>query len=206
MQEDNNTPAVTGDPELSSAEGGNVNPTAQEDLVNDFNKATGRNFKTIDDVKKSMKDSFDFISQLGDIKEKAQKYDQIEEEKNRTPEQVNDERYNKIDKLDFLYQHPEAKDVVDDVADIARSRNISFVQAYETSSLKKVVDKQAEEEKAQSPDFVDSNQRIVGGKAPLSTDDFTNLPLEEQRKIITQLPSWRTGFGKTSISSSRKTG
>jgi len=175
-----NTPNVPSAPSVSAVEGGNVEAV----IVEKFNKETGRQFKTVDDAVKSMKDTFDFVAKLGDVKEKATKYDEMVKSK---PSTSSDER---VDKLEFIYKHPEAKDVVEDVAAIAKTKGTTYETAYESSFLKKYVESEVEKQKGNAPMYVSPNQRIDANKGPISVEDFKKLTPEEQRKIVTQLPSW----------------
>ena len=184
------TPEEGGDAQLQ--EGAS---TDEAKLLAEVNKKTGKQFKSMDEYWKADKEKEAFIGGLGDIKEKAQKFDESEAKKSErervsTREQEYYGKGGRVERMEFLYGHPEAKSVIEEIAALAKQRNMSMEQAYESSPLKKYVDKEKKDQEVAQPEFVASGQRLAPGRTGMSREEFAKLPREEQQKIVSKLPGW----------------
>lgn len=177
----------------------------EEQLLKGINEATGRDYKTLEEAKKGMAETYKFIGSLGDIKEKAQAYDSLQTAK-KTVKQEIDEKYDKVDRMEFIFNNPDAKDVVGDIASISKQTGKSMQEVYDNSALKRLVEKEKKEQEAAHPSFVASGQRLAPGEMAMSTEEFRKLPLEEQEKIVKKLPGWNEVIPKGETHIIRKRG
>jgi len=183
----NNPSDVPGSSLENAAEAENVNGNPTEGALAEINKATGRNYASLEEATKGVKETYSFVSGVGTVKEKAQKYDDIQASKS-AAEQAKDidaDKWAKFDKQSFLYGNPQAASVADDVYAISKARGIPMEQAYNDSPLKGFIDKQTAEQEPARGALAPSGA-IAGGaqSGPVTSEEFNKLPLEEQRKII----------------------
>jgi len=176
--------------DVKPAEGGDAQPSGEESkslTLEEINKQTGKDFKTIDEFLKSSKEAESFIGGLGEIKNKAQKWDEMESRKQVTPQEKIQQEYSpggRIDRIEFNQKFPGTSAVLEEVASIAKARGKSMAEVYNGSYLQKSVEKELKEQEAAQPGFVASGQRLPKGQTPYSIEDFNKLSLEEQKKII----------------------
>lgn len=178
--------------ELSPGEGGENVFTLEE-----LEESAGREFANKDDFVKHYKSQASFVGDeaVQKLREKAQKFDEIEArktEKTRAKEGQS-ELYNRVEKNEFLLKNPNAKNVVDDVHAISKSKGISMDSAYQNSALKGVVETEMKAQEAANPQFVESG-RLPDRKSETSLKDFKGLPLDDQEKIAQSLPSFEKSF------------
>jgi len=196
---------------VSTSDGGDAH--SSEETINgltldELNKETGQNFKSVDDFLRSWKEKEQFIGGLGELKDKAKRWDEQESKKNVDPQQKIQEEYNpggRIDKMEFRQIHPEAASVIDEVAAMAKSEGRSMSEVYKSSSLKRFVEKERKEQEAKNPDYVESGQRLVPGRTGFKKEDFNKLSLEEQRKVVSKFKLGKgSPFPKGVYQSSKK--
>lgn len=199
-------------------EGVNDPPTEEvkpEQLVlNSINEATGRNYPTLEEAKKGLKETYGFVGDevIAELRRKAQEFDKLKARPLQGTEK-SEEFYKKVDKMEFLLKFPDARPYADMIGAIARDKGVSWFEAYETTEsgkkIQKIVEKDVEERKAAEPSFVTGggarlapSQQLTG----MSTEEFSKLPLEEQKKIIEKLPIWSEKIPKGTFRSKKTTG
>jgi len=195
----NNPSDVPSDSHVRSVEAENVNDNPTNGTLAEINKATGRDYATLDDATKGMSETYNFVGSLGEVKDKATKYDEIQAGKS-AAEQAKDrdaDKWEKFDKQSFLYNNKDAAGVADDVYAIAKSKGVTMEQAYNDSPLKGFIDKQVAEQEPARGALAPSGA-IAGGVAggPLNAEEFNRLPLEEQRKVIGALETSNHPVGR----------
>jgi len=203
----NNPSDVPGDPHVSSAEAENVNGNPTEGTLAEINKATGRNYTSLEEATKGINETYSFVGNLGDVKDKATKYDEIQAGKSAADQakDVNAEKWETFDKQSFLYGNPNAKSVADDVFAIAKAKGITMEQAYEASPLKGFIDKQVAEQEPARGSLTPSGAIAGGGNAgPVNREDFNRLPLAEQKKLVSAFSTANESVGKGIYHSSRR--
>jgi len=213
-----NPSTVPSEADVTSEGGENVGgetqaPSYEEKLLQEINEATGRNYKTLEEAKKGIKETYSFVGSdvIAELRRKAQEYDKLKTrmEKERTPEVQQNEFYQKVDKLELVMKHPDVEPYADLVGAIAREKGISWIEAYEQTpegkKIQAMVERDRKEKEKESPSFAESNQRIPGGKMGISREEFAKLPLEEQKKIISKLPAWNDKFPQGHFISSKLT-
>lgn len=197
-----------GDSDVKSAEGGDAQLPGGEKLsLEEINKQTGKQFKSIDEFLESSKKAESFIGGLTEVREKAQKWDEAEARKTVTPENKIKEEYSsggRIDRIEFNQKFPGTSAVVEEVASIAKARGKSMAEVYEGSYLQKSVEKEVKEQEATQPGVIVPGQRLPEGQVGLSREDFNKLPMEEQKKIMDKLPGWEQQLPKTGFKSSKR--
>jgi len=187
-------------------------PTSKEEqdkqLLTNINESSGREYKTLEEAQKGVKDTYGFIGKMGEVKDKAQRWDELQAKTSKTQDEIVKETYNpggRIDRIEFSTKHPEAASVIEDIASVAKAEGKSMAEVYQTSSLKELVEIKKKEQEASNPDFVTSGQRLAPGQTKTSVEEFNQLSLEEQRKIIEKMPQWDEKLPKTSFSSTKRT-
>ena len=187
--------------DVNPEEGVNAPEERQAELLKEVNEATGRNYQSLEEAKKGLKETYSFVGSLGDVKEKARQFELLQKEKKTAKDEV-EEKYAKIDRMEFLFQYPEAERVIEEVEALSKRKGISMKEAYDNSQLKKWVEKEVEEQEASMPSFVTSGQRLAPGQVGMSREEFAKLPLEEQKKIVEKLPGWGEKVSKGEYRSS----
>jgi len=203
----NNPSGVPGSSLENAAEAENVNGNPTEGALAEINMATGRNYATLEEATKGVKETYSFVSGVGTVKEKAQKYDEIQAGKSAAEQakDVNSDKWEKFDKQSFLYGNPQAASVADDVFAIAKAKNVTMEEAYNDSPLKGFIDKQVAEQEPARGALAPSGA-IAGGAngGPVNRDEFNRLPLEEQRKLIGAFETSNQKVGKGVYHSSQR--
>ena len=142
-----------------------------EDSLVRINQATGKNFKSLEDVAKSL--------QQADI-EFAKKGQEPKEPKITKPEPVRDDE---LAEEVLLTRHPEAELVIEDARKIARDKGVSVLKAYrETKWLSQEAKSRAElqEEQEKSKQKINKPSAVVGD----ANTDFTRVnSLEDFNKL-----------------------
>jgi hypothetical protein len=196
---------LTVPPEKGEGENVEQGNTSQE-LLAKLNEKAGRNYDSLEEALDGVGETYAFVGKLGEVKTKAKKYDEMQ----KAPPRKEDEYYHKVDKIEFLHQHPEATSVADIVGTLAKTKNVSWEEAYEETqegkNLQRFVKMDADAQAAKEPAMVESGIRLSGGKGPISKKEFSNLPLEEQKKIVSKLGMWGEKFPLGHFSTSKKSG
>jgi len=203
----NNPPGVPGESLENSAEAGNVNDNPTEGTLAEINKATGRNYATLEDATQGMTETYGFMGKLSEVKDKAEKYDQQQAAKSSAQQakDVNADKWANFDKQSFLYANPAAASVAEDVYSIAQAKGISMEQAYQASPLKGFVDQQAAEQAPATGSLAPSGAISgEGSSGPVNRDDFNKLSLDEQRKLVGTFSSANQKVGKGIYKSSQR--
>ena len=193
----------------SAPEGGTEAPSPEETALKQINENAGRNYATLDEAFKGMKETYSFVGSdaLKEIRDKAKKFDLSSQPP--SAEEKAEKVYGKVDRMEFLQLHPEAKEYTDLVGAIARDQDVSWAEAFDSDEGKKIqgmIKRDQEESEPANPPFVQSGQRLPEGEARMTKEDFSKLPLNEQKKIIDALPSWNEPFPKGTFKSSPQTG
>lgn len=178
--------------------------------LEEVNKQTGKDFKSLEEFWKADKEKEGFIGGLGEVKDKAQKWDEAEAGKTITPQEKIKEEYSpggRIDRIEFNQKFPGTGAVVEEIASIAKARGKSMAEVYPDSYLEKSVEKERKEQEAASPGVMTPGAKLPPGQLSMSVEDFNKLPLEEQRKIVEKLPQWTEKISEMgSFKSSKRTG
>jgi len=185
-----NKPLVT-DPQgqnVSPGEGdGDVSQQGNFSLE-EVNKLMGREYKSLDEAQKGLEEQTSYVGKLGP---KAAEWDKLQAQK--TPVERSTEAeavtIDKVSKMEFLIENPDAKAVADDVQAIAKQRGISMNEVYNSSPLKKVVDNEVKSHQAANPTYVESG-RLPKGKEKITKDTFKNMSLEDARKLVEKTNAW----------------
>lgn len=143
-------------------------------------KVTGREFKSVEDFEKHYKELSSFVGKNPkELKDKADSFDRIMTEANAAVKSAeNGEKTNlqdsevsqlkaKVQEMEFLGKHPEAKNSLELIASVAKGKGVSLEEAYE-SGLKDLITSKSESEKAKEQEQfvgVESKSRISQGKA-----------------------------------------
>lgn len=191
-----------------SPEGGTDTPSPEETALKQINESSGRNYTTLDEALKGMKETYSFVGSeaLKEIRDKAKKFDLSSGPP--THEEKTEKFYGKVDRMEFLQLHPEAKEYTGLISAIAKDQDVSWEDAFESDEGKKVqtmIKRDQEESEPANPPFVTSGQRLPEGQTGLTKEEFSKLPLEEQKKIIDKLPGWLEPFPKGTFKSSPQT-
>lgn len=165
---------VPGNPEANDEVAGNEDSKKlAESFLRDINKATGRNYQTIDDAKRGIEETYKFVGQRDKIQETPK-----EEPKSQKPTSDFEERLNR---MEFASQNPEYKDYYDLVSGIAKSKNISTYEALnntlEGQKIKKLVDMD------KGSVAVESSNRLKGGNK-VDLAKFKTLSKEDKAKAL----------------------
>ena len=156
--------------------------------LEDVNKLTGRDYKSLDEAQKGIKELTSYVGKLGP---KAAEWDKLQAQK--TPEQRSAEAgevtIDKVSRMEFLIEHPEAKGVADDVQAIAKHKGISMSEAYDNSPLRKVVESETKRQQAANPTYVESG-RLPKGKERITKEQFKNMSMEDARKLVESTNAW----------------
>ena len=165
----------------------NVSPQGHFSLE-EVNKLMGRDYKSIGEAQKGLEEQTSYVGKLGP---KAAEWDKLQAIK--TPEQRSTEAGNitmdKVSKMEFLIENPEAKSVAEEVQAIAKSKGVSMNEAFNNSSLKKVVELETKKHQAANPTYVESG-RLPKGKERITKQAFKNMPLEDARKLVESTNAW----------------
>ncbi len=204
--------------ELAPEEGENVAEESQapesspeEKLLTEINQATGRNYANLQEAIKGIKETYSFVGSevIAELRKKAQEYDKLKRQ-TLPPEEKAQEFYKKVDRMEFLLKYPEAESVVGLVAAIAKDKGMSYAEAYESTPegkrLQKIVEQEKKEKEAAQPEHLVPGQRLGPGEISISLEEFSRLPLEEQRKIVSKLPGWSEKLPRGHFSSTRRSG
>ena len=195
----NNLP--TGVPPVSDVkpgeDGGNVPPKGDttEATLKAINEATGRDYQNLEEAQKGVKETYGFVGQMGDLKEKAGKWDAHEAkktEKQRMKEGRTEES-DKVDRLEFLFKNPDTKfvpGVENDIQAVAKQKGMSMDEVYKDSVFSRQVEAEKKSQEAAHPQGIEGG-RLPEGKAGVSLEDFKNLSQEEKDKIVKSLPSFQ---------------
>lgn len=179
--EDYNPSDVPSENDVVSEEVENV---STPDALEQINKASGRNYKSLEEALGGVRETFSFVGKKAEPKNVAPQ----PETKDALKEEVEKLSW-KADKNEFLYQNPEAKDFSDEIGALAKAKGVSWQEAYDNSRFKSLIkDKyQAGEE---TP-VVSTGQRLRRNQnVDISTDNFRFLSPQEQAKVIQKLPTW----------------
>ena len=203
----NNPSGVPGESLENSAEAENVNGNPTTGTLAEINQATGRNYATLEDATKGMQETYSFVGNLGEIKDKAVKYDEAQAARTnaqRATDASND-TMNRVEIMEFRYSHPEAKSVEADIQAIAQAKGITMDEAYNQSPMKSFIDKQVQEQAPATGSLAPSGAISgEGSLGPANIDDFNKLPLAEQKKLVGTFTSATQVVGKGIYHSSRR--
>jgi|TARA_Y100000296_G_C5177296_1_gene260851 hypothetical protein len=186
-----NKPSIT-DPQgadVTPGEGGeNVTPQGDNLTLEEINTLMSREYKSIEEARKGMKEQTSYIGELGP---KAAEFDKIEaakssEEKN---QDANVATSDKIAKMEFGMEHPDAKGYSDDVQAIAKQKGVSMSEAYKDSAFEKMVQQEQKLQKPASPEFVEGG-RLPEGEKGITKEQIRSMPIEDAKKMVEALPSW----------------
>lgn len=133
-----------------------------------------KNGKSVDEAKQLLADSI-----IGNVSQPATQPQQV------TPSipKEYDERLAKLEHdnqvLELEKKYPFAKEVADDIAIIAKQKGVSYVEAFENSPFKTILEQKAKEESKKSPVVTPSNRMGFDtkkvedlGRNVLTTDSF----------------------------------
>jgi len=174
-----NPSTVAQEAEPDSGAGENV--SAEELSLKAINEATGRNYRTLADAKVGLKNTYDFVGEPKEKKDKTPNNSSLRNEVEQMRDELSRER--------FIKEYPEAETVADEVVKMSKIKGVSPREYYEVSPLKSVVERASS---GGEPSGIESGHRIAMPTASgdMTIERFNNLPIQEQRKIITKLPEW----------------
>ncbi len=177
---------------------GNAPPTGDtsEATLKAINEAAGREYKNIEEANKGIKETFGFVGQMGDLKEKAKKYDAIQEKKSQKQKEKDGrtEDTDRMNRLEFLFKNPDAKfvpGVENDIQAVAKQKGISMEEVYKDSVFSRQVETEKKSQEAASPQGIEGS-RLPEGKAGISLEDFKALSQEKKDEIVMSLPSFQS--------------
>jgi hypothetical protein len=186
--EDNNPSIVPGEDDVTSSEEENV---STPDALEQINKATGRNYTSLDEALGGVKETFSFVGKKTETKSVTPQ-PKVE---NNLGEEVKKLQFS-VDRNAFLANNPEAKDFSDEIGAIAQSKGISMQEAYDNSRIKSLA-KEKYQAGEETP-MVATGQRLRRSQnADVNVENFRFLPREEQEKVMRSLPAWSKPFKET---------
>lgn len=188
---DDNLSFVPSGGDVAPEGGENVSEGIPQTLI-EINEVTGRNYSSLEEAKRGIQETYKFVGSLGDVKKKAQAYDELQTAK-KTANQQQAEQSVKVDKLELLYERPDLKefpDVVDLILEGAKAKGKKASEFFDESPLKRFIEKENKEKQAKNPPYITSGQRLPEGEIGISPEEFSKLPLSEQKKIVEKLPGW----------------
>jgi len=202
-------------PDKGSSEGVNANQeiSPEQKILNQINEASGRNYASLEEAISGVKETYSFVGSEA-MQEMQRLAKAGEKVLSRQKPQSSGERVEQLarqlEEIRFTQSYPEAKSIASLVGDIASKRNLSWEDAYtqtpEGKKLQKLVEIERKEQEAANPATVQSGQRLFGEGRAITRDEFSKLPLEEQRKIVSKLPTYEKIFPKGQYSSGKRTG
>lgn len=179
--EDNNPSYISSEDDVASEEVENV---STPDVLGEINKASGRNYKSLEEALGGVKETFSFVGKKAEPKNVAPQ----SETKDVLKEEVASLRM-EVGRNSFLSANPEAKDFADEIGAIAKAKDISWQEAYDNSRIKSLV-KEKYQAGEETP-MVSTGQRLRRNQnVDVSTDNFRFLSPNEQKKVIEKMPTW----------------
>jgi hypothetical protein len=176
--EEYNPSIVPSDDDVASEEVENV---STPDALEQINKATGRNYKSLDEALGGVKETFSFVGKKTEPKD-------VTPAKAETADGKVEKLEWEMGKMNFVSTNPEAKDYVNEIGALAKANNVSWQEAYDNSRIKSLVKQsQAGDE---TPMVVTGQRLRRSQNVGLSSENFANLPMLEQDKIVKGLPAW----------------
>ena len=166
---------ISSESELSSGEGTeNVSLGSEkeskpaDDVLVKINKTIGRNYKSLEEALKGIKETYSYVGKK--ISETQTKKTESSGEE-MTAEEKAQEALNRIQEFELLSKYPESKEILEEIKDLAESKNLSLVEAYEQSSLKSLLEtKKAYDSKinAEKASMLKTSSRVgVGNEAKI---------------------------------------
>jgi hypothetical protein len=193
--EDNNPSIVPGDDDVASSEDENV---STPDALEQINKASGRNYKSLDEALGGVKETFSFVGKKAAPKDVAPQ----PKPENGLQEEVKKLQLT-VEKNDFLNNNPEAKEYADEIGALAQSKGVSWQEAYDNSRIKSLV-KEKYQAGEETP-MVATGQRLHRSQnVDVNSDTFHYLSPEEQRKMVERMPTWNKPFKDTTWNKANK--
>jgi hypothetical protein len=179
--EDNNPSYVSSEDDVASEEVENV---STPDVLGEINKASGRNYKSLEEALGGVKETFSFVGKKAEPKNVAPQL----ETKDVLKEEVANLRM-EVGRNSFLSANPEAKDFADEIGSIAKAKGVSWQEAYDNSRIKSLV-KERNQAGEETP-MVSTGQRLRRNQnVDVSTENFRFLSPDDQRKVIEKMPTW----------------
>jgi hypothetical protein len=174
-----NPSIVPSDDDVASEEVENV---STPDALEQINKATGRNYKSLDEALGGVKETFSFVGKKTETK------DVTPEPKVNPGDKVEKLEW-ELGKINFISMNPEAKDYVNEIGAMAKANGVSWQEAYDNSRIKSLV-KEKQQAGEETP-MVATGQRLRRSQnVDISADSLVGMPIAEQSKIVQKLPAW----------------
>ena len=186
--DENNPSAIPGGDDVDSSEGENV---SAPDVLSEINKASGRNYPSVDEALKGIRNTYSSVGE----KKVAPNLNVSVEDKSKPELRADVEALKwRNDKLEFLFLNPEAIGYADEIGAIAHTKNIGWQEAYDNSKFKSLIKEKARA--GEETPVVETGQRITqtGKTVGLTRDEFSRLPLADQKRIVESLPTWYSEF------------
>lgn len=134
---------------------------SEEEVIAKVNKVTGKHYKSIDDVAKSIKSADETIAKLG-------RQTQTPQSSQSSPDDI---------EVMFFEAKPEAALVDDDLANIAKSLGMSNIQAWKTQSwIREKAESLAREEKRKE---TDAKKVLMPSGQPGGSNDYSAMTDEQ---------------------------
>lgn len=194
--EDNNPSIISPGDDVAPEEGENV---STPDALEQINKATGRNYKSLDEALGGVKETFSFVGKKIEPKKDVPPQPKPE---NGLQEEVKKLQLT-VEKNDFLNNNPEAKEYSDEIGALAQSKGVSWQEAYDNSRIKSLV-KEKYRAGEEAPMVVTGQRLHRSQNVDVTSDNFHLLSPDEQAKVVQKLPEWNESFGATTWNNANK--